>query len=466
MREAEPARRGRRLDLRARVAIRITAIVLALAVGVGLLTYLAVRRTLLGQRQDAAVEQVVANGRLVATTLVTGTFDSAELLAALRPPQRSRPLLYHQGDWFTASLQIEPDDLPAPMRRSVIDGAALRQRSVVDGELVLVVGAPLPSTGSAYFEVFSLQDLSSTLTALRQALIATGAAATALGAVLGWWAAGRAVRPLARIGAVAERIAGGALDSRLDEEADRDLAQFTASFNRMAQALQERIQYEARFASDVSHELRSPLTTIATSLAVLQHRRDDLSADGRTALDHLSTDFDRFQRTVADLIEISKYDAGVVGRADMTEVRLGDYVQSVLRRTGHATVAVTISKVAADALVCVDQRRLERAVRNLLANAETHGGGPTGVRVTLVGDEVRIAVEDAGPGIPDADRQRIFERFARGTGSHRSGRRDGSGLGLALAAEDVRLHGGRLWVEDNPGGGSRFVIALPWETTP
>jgi signal transduction histidine kinase len=114
--------------------------------------------------------------------------------------------------------------------------------------------------------------------------------------------------------------------------------------------------------------------------------------------------------------------------------------------------------------VAADKRRLERVIANLVENAGYYGGGAT--RVVLSGNQavVRLAVEDAGPGVPVAERERVFERFFRGSaaGRRRGSGGDGSGLGLSLVAEHVRLHGGRIWVEDGPGGrGARFVVELP-----
>jgi len=113
--------------------------------------------------------------------------------------------------------------------------------------------------------------------------------------------------------------------------------------------------------------------------------------------------------------------------------------------------------------VAADKRRLERVIANLVENAANYGGGANRVQVERDGATLRISVEDEGPGVPPEERDAVFERFFRGSasGRRRSGGQ-GSGLGLALVAEHVRLHGGRVWVEDRPGGpGARFVVELP-----
>jgi signal transduction histidine kinase len=161
---------------------------------------------------------------------------------------------------------------------------------------------------------------------------------------------------------------------------------------------------------------------------------------------------------VLDLLEISRLDAGAL-EVHAEDVLLGPLLHRIAARTGHGDVPVEVDVSLRDEPVPVDKRRLERIVTNLLGNAEVHGGGP--VQVTVEPGPARtfrIAVDDAGPGVPVAERERIFERFARGASAlHRSG----TGLGLALVAEHTALQGGRVWVEDRPGGGARFVVELP-----
>jgi signal transduction histidine kinase len=250
----------------------------------------------------------------------------------------------------------------------------------------------------------------------------------------------------------------------------------TDSFNHMADALQQRIERDARFASDVSRELRSPLTTLATAVEVLNDSRDMLPGQARGAVELLRAEVHRFQRMVLDLLEISRLDAGVA-ELILQEMRLGELVRravegalSAERGDSPTTAAarpameIAVDDQAADLVVMVDKRRLERVVANLVDNAQTHGGGLAAVSVTRAGDRVRVAVDDHGPGVPAAYRERIFERFSRVPATAGS-RRDGSGvgLGLALVGEHVRLHRGRVWVEDRRGGGARFVVDLPTE---
>jgi signal transduction histidine kinase len=156
---------------------------------------------------------------------------------------------------------------------------------------------------------------------------------------------------------------------------------------------------------------------------------------------------------------MSRYDAGV---ADIERIPFGvaAYIQRVLVRLGVTEVPLVIAPGADSAVVLADERRLERSLANVLDNARVYGGGPTLVTVRADDTRVEIIVDDDGPSVPPEERDLIFERFARGTTARRYRDREGSGLGLALARENMHAQGGRIYVGDAPGGGARFVIEL------
>ncbi|HET9116550.1 MAG TPA: HAMP domain-containing sensor histidine kinase [Pseudonocardiaceae bacterium] len=273
---------------------------------------------------------------------------------------------------------------------------------------------------------------------------------------MGWWASRRALRPLTELTAAASRVAQGDLQARLPEQSDPDLAPLAATFNATASALEQGVRRDARFAGDVSHELRSPLTTMVNASEVLQRRRAELPATARQAADLLADEVQRFRQMVVDLLEIARLDQDVDKQA-LETVDLGTLVRSVAAsRPGE----VPIEAEQPPPLVLADRRRLDRVVANLLDNAERHGDGPVRVAVLRRQGCVRLEVDDAGPGVPAHLRARVFERFARAAASHRRND-DGTGLGLAVVAQHVRAHGGTAWVEDRPGGGARFVVELP-----
>jgi two-component system sensor histidine kinase MtrB len=455
------AERHPRLGLRSRLTASLALVVLAVAVVIGIGTTVGVRATLLSDFEERAIDQSLTNARLVAGTLRTGDLEETALLASLRPPVRSRPLLWSEGNWYAASLQVQTDDVPETMQQGVIGGEALVQRTESAAAApTLVVGIPIEAGSAAYFEAFDLTSVAASLAAVGRTLVLVGAGATLLGAMIGRWVSGRVLRPVSEVTDIAERIAAGAIDARLDLSLDRDLSRLASSFNRMADALAERIAKEARFAADVSHELRSPLTTLVTAVTVLDGRRDELSETGREALALIGADVHRLEQTVEDLLEISRHDAGVV-EVDPNLMAIGQAVRRILARLGHPQDLVEVAPGAVGATVAVDLRRLERVLANFIDNAKTHGGGATCVRVTADADHVRVSVEDRGPGVPPEDAENVFDRFARGVAAGRRGNTGGSGLGLALAAENAKLLRGRVFVDLEYHEGARLVLELP-----
>ncbi len=447
-----------RRRLRYRLMAAFAGGALLLSVTLSLLTFGLARSYLVAQRQRSAARQAEVNARLVAGAL-RSPVDVTQLLASVQSPTGSTGLVFHEGRWFAASLEVGRDALPAPFRARVLEERArLRQRFVLNGELRLAVGLPL-SGGDAYFEVFPFTELERTLRTLRFSLIMAAAASVAGATVLGVWASRRVLGPLAEIGVTAASIAGGQIDARLDVGEDEELAALATSFNRMVDSLQERIERDARFASNVSHELRSPLTALKSAVQAMQTRRSGLDERTARSLDLLAGEVARFERLVQDLLEISRFDAGVV-HASFDQVYLGELVLRALEALGDE-VPLEVAAGATEVVVEADKRRLERVVANLVENARTHGGGVVHVGIEADDDRARIIVEDRGPGVSPDDRTRVFERFFRGQQAGRPSGTGGVGLGLALVAEHARLHGGRVWVEDADGGGARFVVELP-----
>jgi len=217
------------------------------------------------------------------------------------------------------------------------------------------------------------------------------------------------------------------------------------------------------FVANVSHELRTPLTALVTSVEVLQRRRHELTERSRQALDLIDRDLHRFQRALEDLLELGRLESGAAGSV-LTTVDLPDLVRHALESSGRQADLLTVNARAGDTQVTVDKARISRALVNLFENADRHGGGLTAVSVSASDGYVEVAVDDEGPGVPPADRDRIFDRFVRG-GSR--GSLPGTGLGLSLVAETVRAHDGHTWCGSGPHGpGARFVIRLPAASSP
>jgi signal transduction histidine kinase len=421
-------------------------------------SYALARTYVVDQRQRLATRQAFLNARLAKTLLTTEpeSFDPQKVFDQLEGEVGTVSLL-HVGDrWYASSIGIGPDRIPADLLAIVNAGDAARRRVDVDRQPQVVVGTPIVSLDAQYFEFAPMRELDRTLRILLGSLaVASGITAVA-GAGVGWYASRRLLRPLERVSRAAVDIAGGRLDTRLDDEGDRDLEALVTSFNEMVAALQLRLEREARFASDVSHELRTPLTALATAVQVVRARADDLPNRTQLAVAVLETQIAYFQRLVLDLLEISRFDVGAAELV-LDEVDIVALVRAIASDYGSPEVVVN---GAFDPRVAVDPRRIERVLVNLLDNAERYAGGATRLEISRDRNTLRLAIEDSGPGIPDLDRPRVFDRFWRGPGS-RSQAVKGTGLGLALVAEHVRVHRGRVRVEAAMGGGSRFVVDLP-----
>ena len=460
--------RLRRLGLHARLTAAFAVGALVLSVLLSALAYGFVREEFADNREEEAVREVIGNAEVVREFLRTEEIDRRSVLERLRTPVGGTPVLLSDEQWYPRDIDRGRKELPPALVQRVTGGEPARMRYRLKGEALLAVGVPLPAVRAAYFEIVSLDELDDDLRARALALLAAGVLTTVAGALLGAAFSRRVLRPLADVRQAATAIAGGRLDTRVAQVDDADLGALVTSFNDMARALQERVERDTRFASDVSHELRSPLTTLAASIEVLASRRDELPDRSQQALDLLVADVGRFRAMVEDLLEISRFDAGAAD-LDLDEVSVPELVANAVRLTGHADVPVEIEPGARHVVAAVDKRRVVRVVANLLDNAAKYGGGAERVTVEPRGGEVRIVVEDRGPGVAESDRERVFERFSRAStvvGRRSTG--EGVGLGLALVREHVALHGGRVWVEDRLDGesGARFVVALPVEAAP
>ncbi len=464
-----PYRRG----LRTRITFAFAFGGLMLASTISFATLALARQNLLEERDETAFSVFANNGRRVRNELTSETDDEGRraIVERLRQTSGTFPLLRVGDAWTSADpLVFNQQAVPGPLLLLVESGIPARMRTAIGSSTVIVSAVPIPAppTDAIYFEAAPLDDIQETLDALAFILFGVAAVTTLFAAAFGWWAAGRLLNPLVKVRTAAEALAAGALDTRLTPPDDADLASLTDSFNRMARALEERIARDARFASEVSHELRSPLMTLTASVEVLYNMANELGERGRTALDLLSDDISRFRRLVEDLLEINRYD---VGTADLEaeEVRIVEFVQHAIFEFGLDSTAVIDFEVAPgmeNTVLPADKRRLGRVVSNLVDNASKYGDGEVRVSLDRQDGLVRLGVEDNGPGVVPAERNLIFDRFHRGRAGGRRGRDSGSGLGLALVAEHVGLHRGRVWVQDRKDAarGARFVVELPVAT--
>ncbi len=455
------------LGLRRRILLIITLGSIALSLFLATTTFGLTRSNLVTERDEAAISNSGRNARAVERDLrPTFPADPATARRSLDNVGVQRYMLWYRDSQY-GTPPYTRDNIPQELFEMVVTNEeSARQIADVAGEPNVIVGWSVPEVG-AYFEFFPLDDIDSNLTNLRFALVLAALITTGLGVLVGAFAARRAVRPLGVAAQAASAIAGGRLDTRLEGTEDPDLRVLTESFNDMAEALERRVERDARFASDVSHELRSPLMTLAASVEVMEARREDMPERAQSALDLLSSDVIRFSGLVEDLLEISRFDAGAI-RLNMEELLAAEFVRQAVAVSSQPETPVTVSERAETALIRGDKRRLARVIANLIDNARAYGGGAPEITIEVNNLEsepmshLTIAVEDRGEGVGESERSLIFERFARGGGAGRRTGSEGAGLGLSLVDEHVRMHGGRVWVEDRLDGesGARFVIEL------
>lgn len=445
-------RRGPSLGLRTRSTIGfavVTAIVTGAFAGVA---YGRISGDVVSEREEVAMRQAHGNARIARSRLQGLEPDPGGVLASLES-REGVPLLRFDGVWFAATVGAGLQDVPASLLEAVEEGKAARQRIRLGGELTVAVGTPIPAIDGQYFEFVPLKDVEFTLGAVRSALGLGALTATVLGGFLGAFASRRVLRPLRRVAAAATTVKGGDLSTHLEHTGDGDLDPLLDAFNDMVVELRERIERDARFTSNVTHELRGPLSTLNAACAVARRHADD-PRQVRASLDELNKTVAAFNRLVVDLLDISRMEAGVAA-LNLEPVVTRSLIGAAV---GDFDVAIDIGSDVPDVVV-LDKRRIGQSLANLIENATRYGGGATTVSVRVQQDRLLMTVDDNGPGVPEHERSFIFERFARGdTAMDITG---GTGLGLALVAEHMHLHGGSVEVTDSPGGGARFVLSIP-----
>jgi len=458
------------LRLRARITLTFGLGALLLTSVLSVLTYLLVRSNLIESREQSALSVASVNASQAERRIYEGATDKAvrDFLSNLRGVRsESTPLLRLETDWISADPVVfeAPGSLNSDLLKTVSNsssaGAEMKYK-MEDGTPVLVIGFPLATRNALYFEATPLDDIEDTLSSLSNVLRLVSAGICLFGIALGSWASRRVLLPVEKVGQTARAIAVGDLAARLDVGDDPDLATLATSFNQMAANLEERIEADAKFASNVSHELRSPLTTILASMEILNSDKHILEESSQLALDLLNEDLERFHQLVEDLLEISRYDVSA-NALTLEQFLIVEFLERVIEQNPSTETQFEFPSDLSNTVIEADKRRLARVISNLLENAEFYAGGATCIEVIQVGDGVSISVFDNGPGIELSERSSIFERFARGSEGGRRGSGTGTGLGLSLVAEHVKLHGGSVAVAENlkDGVGSKFTVLLP-----
>ena len=321
------------------------------------------------------------------------------------------------------------------------------------------------------YHLYSLAPEQQTLSFVQRVLSLAGAGLVGLLGAMTWLVTRQAVHPVRSAARVAERLADGHLNERMVVKGVDEMATLARAFNEMSDSLQDQIRrmedlshLQRRFVSDVSHELRTPLTTIRMAAEVIHASRDELDPAASRSAELLTAQLDRFEDLLADLLEISRFDAGAAmldaESHDIREVVTGAIEQSAPlaeRRGVWLSVEVPEAPVIAD----IDPRRVERVLRNLLVNGIEHAEGrPVEVRVAADARAVAVTVRDHGVGMTEEEAEHVFDRFWRADPA-RARTTGGTGLGLAISIEDAHLHGGWLQAWGRPGLGACFRLTLP-----
>ncbi|MCD7444331.1 HAMP domain-containing histidine kinase [Streptomyces lincolnensis] len=338
----------------------------------------------------------------------------------------------------------------------------------------LVIGKQVSDPNDDPYQLYYLFPLTQeekSLSLVKGTLATAGLFVVVLLGAIAWLVVRQVVTPVRMAAGIAERLSAGRLQERMKVTGEDDIARLGEAFNKMAQNLQLKIQQledlsrmQRRFVSDVSHELRTPLTTVRMAADVIHEAREDFDPVTARSAELLADQLDRFESLLADLLEISRFDAGAAALEaepiDLREVvrRVVSGAEPLAERKGtHVRVVGDQQPVVAEA----DARRVERVLRNLVVNAVEHGEGrDVVVKLAAAGGAVAIAVRDYGVGLKPGEATRVFSRFWRADPA-RARTTGGTGLGLSIALEDARLHGGWLQAWGEPGGGSQFRLTLP-----
>jgi two-component system, OmpR family, sensor histidine kinase MtrB len=340
----------------------------------------------------------------------------------------------------------------------------------------LIIGTPTPSSTSTVtnlelYLVFPLNNEESTIALVRGTMVTGGVVLLLMLAAIALIVARQIVLPVRSASRIAERFADGHLAERMPVRGEDDMARLAVSFNDMAESLQRQItqleefgNLQRRFTSDVSHELRTPLTTVRMAADLIHDHSDELEPALRRSTELLVSELDRFEMLLTDLLEISRHDAGVA-ELSVEAVDLRDTVRSALNNVGHladdAQIDLIVDMPTDEVIAEVDPRRVERILRNLIANAIDHAESkPVRIRMGVDEDTVAVTVRDYGVGLRPGEEKLVFSRFWRSDPS-RVRRSGGTGLGLAISIEDARLHQGRLEAWGEPGKGACFRLTLP-----
>lgn len=390
-----------------------------------------------------------------------------ETTGTVFPVESSERTLFDEvDDEFAAAVAEQPETISW---RSIG-----REDGLGETDPALLVGTRVIVPGSGSYDlylVYSMQEEQDTLAFVQRVILGGGGVLMALIVGIAIVVARMVTTPLKRAAYAAARMAAGDLTSRVEVSGGDELARVGESFNDMARSLEQKVDdltelsyVQQRFVSDVSHELRTPLTTIRMASSVLDARRSDLPGELQRTTELLSTQVQRFEVLLTDLLEISRFDAGAAeleAHRENVDALVERALEDVRPLAGARGCLLDVRLAGGDVYAVVDARRVDRVLRNLLTNAIEHGAGhPVLIQTAADEDAVAVVVQDHGHGLSPEDAEHVFDRFWRADPS-RARTLGGTGLGLSISVEDARLHDGWLQAWGQEGEGAVFRLTLP-----
>ncbi len=362
------------------------------------------------------------------------------------------------GEFSTDDLALSENELEAERRASALVGEVFFGRSEPSGDRVgrlvttseqtTFLGEQLTVTAVSRVESIDLA-----LDAVNSVLMWSIPLLIALVALLTYFATGRALQPVEEITAKVDRISTSRSGERVPVPESRDeINRLASTMNAMLDRLEAGAEGQRRFVSDVSHELRTPAAVIR---AEIENGLADSNNDWSVTANSVLGEQARLSGMVDDLLLLARIDEG--GPVERVEIDLDELLQ---REANRARPRSTDARAVEPARVLGDERKLERALQNLVSNAHRHAAERVQVSCHVEGSTAIVRVDDDGRGIPAGSRDTVFDRFVR-LDEARDRDAGGSGLGLAIVREVAQAHGGRVFATNSPLGGARFELQLP-----
>lgn len=479
-------------SLRLRLVVVFALVALTAAVSASGIAYWLNREAVLTRTQDAVLRDFQQEMQSHAGALpIRPTQDELQRTAGqmANSSQRFSVILVAEdpgGNTVVGNSDLDTftrEDVPASLRKAVEKRQKITsnnkaayhlywQRIVVHDKPYLVGGTKVIDGGPTGYMLKSLEQEAKDLSSLAWSLgIATGLALIG-SALLAQAAATTVLKPVHRLGTAARRLGEGKLDTRLRVSGTDELAEMSRTFNRAAEALEQRVaemsareEASRRFVADMSHELRTPLTAITAVTEVLEEELDAETGSVdpmiEPAVRLVVSETRRLNDLVENLMEVTRFDAGTA-RLVLDDVDIADQI------TACIDARAWLDAVELDAergiTARLDPRRLDVILANLIGNALKHGGSPVRVSVRTDEDDLVIEVQDNGPGIPEDVLPHVFDRFYKASASRP--RSEGSGLGLSIALENAHIHGGEITAANATKGGAVFTLRVPRDASP